>query len=208
LAGRIVPDPNAHGKVEASLMGRIEPPPGGLPVIGEIVRKGQILGYVEPSVGVVDRSQLRREVAQLTTAIRVETENLEILKQFSFVPFRDGKIYQAEQRLAGLRRERDALLPMLKVRESLTAPTDGVISTSAIPGRIIHPGEMVFDIVNPKLLWIEASAPDPATAESASHVAGASATTTPEGEALSTCRCRWGIARAWKAASAKARKAD
>ena len=61
-------------------MRRIEPPQGGLPVIGDVVRKGQILGYVEPAVGVVDRSQLRREVAQLTTAIRVETENLEILK--------------------------------------------------------------------------------------------------------------------------------
>lgn len=184
LAGRIVPDPNAHGRVESSLLGRIEPSPDGLPVIGDSVHKGQVLAYVEPAVGVVDRSQLRREVAQLTTAIRVETESLEILKQFSFVPFRDGKIYQAEERIAGLRRQREALLPMLKVRESLIASTDGVISTSAaVPGRITHPGEMVFDIVNPKQLWIEASAPDPVTAEAASHVAAASALT-PEGQML------------------------
>jgi hypothetical protein len=194
LAGRIVPDPNAHGRVESSLLGRIEPSADGLPVIGDVVHKGQILAYVEPAVGVVDRSQLRREVAQLTTAIRVETENLEILKQFSFVPFRDGKIYQSEQRLAGLRRERDALLPMLKVRESLVASTDGVISTStAVPGRITHPGEMVFDIVNPKLLWIEASAPDPVTAEAASHVAVASALT-PEGQALAVSFVGSGLA--------------
>jgi hypothetical protein len=194
LAGRIVPDPNAHGRVESSLLGRIEPSADGLPVIGDVVHKGQILAYVEPAVGVVDRSQLRREVAQLTTAIRVETENLEILKQFSFVPFRDGKIYQSEQRLAGLRRERDALLPMLKVRESLVASTDGVISTStAVPGRITHPGEMVFDIVNPKLLWIEASAPDPVTAEAASHVAVASALT-PEGQMMAVSFVGSGLA--------------
>jgi membrane fusion protein, heavy metal efflux system len=194
LAGRIVPDPNAHGRVESSLLGRIEPPPDGLPVIGDSVHKGQILGYVEPAVGVVDRSQLRREVAQLTTAIRVETENLEILKQFSFVPFRDGKIYQSEQRLAGLRREREALLPMLKVREALIASTDGVISTSAaVPGRITHPGEMVFDIVNPKQLWIEASAPDPVTAEAASHVSAASALT-PEGQMLAVSFIGSGLA--------------
>jgi hypothetical protein len=194
LAGRIVPDPNAHGRVESSLLGRIEPAPDGLPVIGDIVHKGQILAYVEPAVGVVDRSQLRREVAQLTTAIRVETENLEILKQFSFVPFRDGKIYQSEQRLAGLRREREALLPMLKVREALIASTDGVISTSAaVPGRITHPGEMVFDIVNPKQLWIEASAPDPVTAEAASHVAAASALT-PEGQILAVSFVGSGLA--------------
>lgn len=194
LAGRIVPDPNAHGHVESSLLGRIEPPPDGLPVIGDSVHKGQILGYVEPAVGVVDRSQLRREVAQLTTAIRVETENLEILKQFSFVPFRDGKIYQSEQRIAGLRRERDALLPMLKVRESLIASTDGVLSSSAaVPGRITHPGEMVFDIVNPKQLWIEASAPDPVTAEAASHVSAASALT-PEGQVLAVSFIGSGLA--------------
>jgi hypothetical protein len=184
LAGRIVPDPHAHGDVEASLLGRIEPPPAGLPVLGDTVHKGQVLGYVIPAVGVVDRTQVRREVARLTTEIRVETENLEILKQFTFVPFRDGKIYQSEQRLAGLRREREALLPMLQTQEALRAPTDGVISTStAIAGRIVHPGEKVFEIVNPKMLWVEALAPDPTTAASAQHVEKASATT-PEGQAL------------------------
>jgi hypothetical protein len=184
LAGRIVPDPNAHGRVEASLMGRIEPPPEGLAVLGAWVRRDQILGYVQPAVGVVDRTQVRRQVAELTTAIRVETENLEILKQFFFVPFRDGKIYQAEQRIAGLRRERDAILPMLQTRELLRAPTDGVISMStAIPGRIAHPGEMIYDIVNPRLLWIEASAPDATIADEASHVTTATALTT-EGQSL------------------------
>jgi len=184
LAGRIVPDPQAHGDVEASLLGRIEPPPTGMPVLGESVRKGQVLGYVIPAVGVVDRTQVRREVARLTTDIRVETENLEILKQFSFVPFRDGKIYQSEQRLAGLRREREALLPLLQTQEVLRAPTDGVISVStAIAGRIVHPGEKVFEIVNPRLLWVEASAPDPTIAQSAQKVVTASAMT-PEGQSL------------------------
>jgi biotin carboxyl carrier protein len=184
LPGRIIPDPHAHGQVEASLLGRIVPPPDGLPVVGEAVKAGQVLGFVEPSVGVVDRTEVRRKVAELTTSIRVETENLEILKQFFFVPFRDGKIYQAEQRLAGLRREREALLPLLQTQEPLRAPTDGVISDStAIPGSIVHPGDRIFEIVNSKLLWVEASAPDPATADTASRVVSASALT-PEGKRL------------------------
>jgi biotin carboxyl carrier protein len=184
LPGRIIPDPHAHGQVMASLLGRIVPPPDGLPVVGEAVKAGEILAFVEPAVGVVDRTEVRRKVAELTTAIRVETENLEILKQFWFVPFRDGKIYQAEQHLAGLRREREALLPMLQVQEPLRAPTDGVISEStAIAGSIVHPGDRIFEIVNPKLLWVEASAPDPATADDASRVLTASALT-PEGERL------------------------
>jgi len=184
LAGRIVPDRHTEADVEASLLGRIEASPTGLPVLGDIVTKGQILAYVVPAVGVVDRTQVRREVARLTTEIRVETENLDILKQFSFVPFRDGKIYQSEQRLAGLRRERETLLPLLQTQEVLRASTDGVISVStAILGAIVHPGEKIFQIVNPKALWVEAMAPDPAVAESARRVATASAVT-PEGQAL------------------------
>lgn len=184
LAGRIVPDPQNRGEVETSLMGRIEPPETGLPVIGQTVRKGEILGYVVPAVGVVDRTQVRREVARLTTDIRVETENLEILRQFSFVPFRDGKVYQSEQRIAGLRREREALLPLLQTREVLRASADGVISTSAaIAGRIVQPGTPVFTIVDPNRLWIEAFAPDPAIAANAASVQRANAST-PEGQHL------------------------
>lgn len=184
LPGRIVPDPNAHGDVEASLLGRIEPPKTGMPVLGETVRKGQILGYVAPAIGVVDRSQVRREVARLTNDIRITAESLEILKQFWFVPFRDGKVMQAEVRLEGLRREREALLPMLQTQEVLRAAIDGVISAStAINGRIVHPGEKIFEIVNPQRLWIEAVAADPEVARGTQLVHNASAVT-PEGDAL------------------------
>lgn len=184
LPGRIVPDPNAHGDVEASLLGRIEPPKTGMPVLGETVRKGQILGYVAPAIGVVDRSQVRREVARLTNEIRITAESVEILKQFWFVPFRDGKVMQAEVRLEGLRREREALLPMLQTQEVLRAAIDGVISAStAINGRIVHPGEKIFEIVNPQRLWIEAVAADPEVARGTQLVQNASAVT-PEGDAL------------------------
>jgi hypothetical protein len=195
LAGRIVADPQNRGDVEASLMGRIEPPEGGLPVLGQTVHKDDVLAYIAPSVGVVDRTQVRSEVARLTTDLRVETESLEILKQFSFVPFRDGKIYQSEQRIAGLRRQRDALLPLLDTREVLRASVDGVISTSsAIAGRIVHPGEAVFTIVSPEKLWIEASAPDPSIAENAGRVRQASATT-PEGQTLALTFVGSGLAQ-------------
>lgn len=184
LPGRIVPDPNAHGDVEASLIGRIEAPRTGLPVLGEEVKQGQILGYVNPSVGVVDRTQVRREVARLTNDIRLTAESLELMKQFWFVPFRDGKIIQSEMRLEGLRRERASLLPMLQTQEALRASTDGVISVSnAINGRIVHPGDKIFEIVNPNRLWVEAIAADPDVAKTAAQVDAAVAVT-PEGQSL------------------------
>ncbi len=184
LNGRIIPDPQAHGQVEAGLLGRIEPPETGMPVLGDEVRKGQVLGYVVPVVGVVDRSQVRREVARLTHEIRQTAESIEMMKQFSFVPFREGKIIQMEIRLDGLRQERAALLPMLKTQEFLRSPIDGVIaSTTAVAGRVAQPGEMVFDIVNPKLLWVEATVPDPMIASEAAPGTTATART-PEGQTL------------------------
>jgi membrane fusion protein, heavy metal efflux system len=184
LNGRIVPDPQAHGQVEAGLLGRIEPPETGMPVLGDTVRKGQILGYIVPVVGVVDRSQVRREVARLTHEIRQTAESIEMMKQFSFVPFREGKIIQMQIRLDGLRQERAALLPMLKTQEFLRSPIDGVIaSTTAVAGRVAQPGEMVFDIVNPKLLWVEATVPDPMIASEAAPGTTATART-PEGQTL------------------------
>lgn len=184
LPGRIIPDPNAHGDVETSLTGRIEAPKTGLPVLGDTVKQGQVLGYVTPSVGVVDRTQVRREVARITNEIRITAESLELMKQFWFVPFRDGKIIQSEMRLEGLRRERSALLPMLQTQEVLRASTDGVISVSnAINGRIVHPGEKIFEIVNPNRLWVEAIAADPDVAKTAAAVDAAVAMT-PEGQTL------------------------
>ena len=184
MSGRIVPNAHTHGRVESSQLGRFEPPEAGLPVLGDKVTKGQLLGWVVPAVSVVDRSQVRREVARLTTDIRVQTETLEIIKQFSFVPFRDGKIYQAEQTLAGLRRERAALLPLLQTREALRAATSGVISAAnAVAGRMVNPGELIYDIVDPSDLWVEATASDPAAASDAASGKAASALT-PEQQLL------------------------
>ena len=140
LAGRIVPDPRAHGHVEAILAGRIAAPPTGLPVLGDRVAKDQVLGFISPVVALADRTHTLREVVRLTAELRIEAEGLEWLKQFSFVPFRDGKIYQSQARIDGLRQERAALLPMLDRREVLRAPVAGVISRSlAVEGAMVHP---------------------------------------------------------------------
>ncbi|MFN3593319.1 MAG: hypothetical protein ACK4TK_01370 [Thiobacillaceae bacterium] len=40
---RVVADPNAGGRVQASQRGRLEPGPHGLPVLGQRVRKGEVL---------------------------------------------------------------------------------------------------------------------------------------------------------------------
>lgn len=184
LSGRIVPGAHSHGIVQASQGGRFEAPEAGLPVLGDRVTEGQLLGLVVPSAAGVDRQEVRRELERLSTEIRVQTETLEILKQGSFMPFRDGSIAQAQQTLAGLRHEREAKLQLLAVHEPLRAPTSGVISlATAVAGRMVAPGEVVFEIIDPGDLWVQASAADPLSATEAAGVRAASALT-PEGQAL------------------------
>ena len=51
LAGRVVMDPNAGGRIQSSIAGRLEAAPKGVPGIGQVVRKGEGLAYVMPTVG-------------------------------------------------------------------------------------------------------------------------------------------------------------
>ena len=44
--GRVIADPNAGGRVQATQPGRIEPGPKGLPMLGEQVSKGQVLAHL------------------------------------------------------------------------------------------------------------------------------------------------------------------
>jgi cobalt-zinc-cadmium efflux system membrane fusion protein len=46
LPARVLQDPNASGRVQASHGGRIEPGPKGLPMAGQAVRRGDVLAYL------------------------------------------------------------------------------------------------------------------------------------------------------------------
>ena len=56
LFGKVMMDPNAGGKVQPTVAGRVEPGPRGLPSLGQAVRKGEVLA-VCPPVGGRDRAR-------------------------------------------------------------------------------------------------------------------------------------------------------
>ena len=68
LAGTVVMDPNAGGKVQAVLAGRLEAGPKGLPGVGQAVRKGEVLAYVVPTAGAIERSNQLAQQAELRAA--------------------------------------------------------------------------------------------------------------------------------------------
>lgn len=176
LIGQIVPDPNSSGLVQALLPGRIEAPDTGFPAIGARVKKGDILGYIVPQVQVVDRSDIRQTQADLDRQIELAEAKLKRIEPLKGSAVPAGQVIDAKIDLESLRKRRAAIKPVLGDREQLTAPVDGVLAqANVVSGQVIEAQTLLFQIVDPANLWVEALAYDPATAASI-EVSGKQAT--------------------------------
>ena len=170
LAGTVVMDPNAGGKVQAVLAGRLEAGPKGLPGVGQAVRKGEVLAYVVPTAGAIERSNQLAQQAELRAARDLAARRVARLTELAdTVPRKD--IEAAESELHSLTQRLGAVGAGLATRDALVAPVSGVIaSANAVAGQVVDARELVFEVVDPSRLRIEALAYDPAQAQS---VAGA-----------------------------------
>ena len=171
LAGTVVMDPNAGGKVQAALAGRLEAGPQGLPLPGQSVKKGQVLAYVVPTAGALERSGQLAQQAELRAAKELAQRRLARLRELADTVARKD-IEAAESELQSLTARLAAVGAGLRQRDALVAPVSGVIASSnAVAGQVLDAREQVFEVVDPARLRIEALAYDPAQAQ---DVAGAS----------------------------------
>ncbi len=161
IVGRVIADPTSGGRVQSAQAGRIEPPEGGLPVLGQRVTRGQVLAYVTPVITTVEAGGLREQIAELNSGIAIAEQRVVRLSQLEgSVPKRE--IDDAKRELDGLRRRRQALAPALVDRESVRASASGVISVAnVVGGQIVEAREILYEIVDPAKLWVEAIAYDP-----------------------------------------------
>lgn len=161
LAGRVVMDPNAGGKVQATAAGRIDPGPRGLPAVGQSVRKGEVLAYVVPSTAPLERSNQAAQLAELRAARALAERRLARLRELAdTVPRKE--IEAAEAELASLSARAGAVGAGLSGKEALVAPVAGLIASShVVAGQVIDARELAYEIVDPSRLGIEALTFDP-----------------------------------------------
>ncbi len=165
LIGKVIGNPNASGLVQAGQVGRIRPGPGGLPEIGMRVRKGQPLGVLMPSLTTVERGQLESQLAELRSEIIYKELSLARMRDFPIVPFRTGRMLALRLELDGLRKRRDLLISGIDNHEMLMSPMDGVISRADIvSGQLVHAGDTLWQVVDPRRMRIEAIAFDESVA--------------------------------------------
>ena len=175
LAGRVVMDPNAGGKVQPMAAGRIEAGPKGLPVMGQRVHKGEVLAYVTAATAAIERSSQAAQIAELRAARTLADKRLLRLRDLSdTVPRKE--IEAVESEASSLAARIAALSAAVGAREAMVAPVSGVIAAAyAVAGQVVDARELVYEVVDPAQLDVEALAFDTALASdvaSASMVVG------------------------------------
>ncbi len=164
LNAKVLMDPNAGGKVQPMNAGRIEAGPRGLPSPGQAVRMGEVLAYVLPSATPIERSNQAAQLAELRAAKALADKRVARLTELSdTVPRKD--IESAQSEATSLAERIAAVSGGLSNREALVAPVSGVVASAhAVAGQVVDARELVFEIVDPSRLRIEALSFDPALA--------------------------------------------
>jgi membrane fusion protein, heavy metal efflux system len=164
LSAKVLMDPNAGGKVQPLNAGRVEPGPRGLPNPGQVVRKGEVLAYVVPSAAPIERSNQAAQLAELRAAKALADKRIARLQELTdTVPRKE--IEAAESDAASLAARIAAVGGGLSTREALLAPVSGVIASAhVVAGQVVDARELIFEIVDPSRLRIEALAFDAAIA--------------------------------------------
>src|SRR5262245_28537610 len=176
LIGRVIGDPNRTSLVQSIHGGRVLPLEGGLPRIGQSVRKGEVLAQVDPYLPLADRTTISEktgEIEQLIAIAEAKLRRMRPLAESNALP--RNQVADIETELAGLRARREVIRNTRTEPELLRAPTDGVItSAKVVPGQVVQAQDILFQIVDPGGLWVEAlvyGAVDPASLADATAVA-------------------------------------
>ena len=164
LNGRVQGDPNAGGRVQTTQTGRLVPGPKGLPALGQRVGKGEVLGFIEPAIAAVERGNQSAQLADLRAQLDTAQTRLTRLAQLEgAVPQKD--IDNARIDVEGLKARVAAVGGSLSGRDTLRAPVSGVVSLAgAVAGQVVEARDVVFEIIDPARLMVEALAYEPGAA--------------------------------------------
>lgn len=160
LIGRVIPDPDRNGLVQSTVRGRLVPGADGLPVLGQVVKAGDVLALVEPAFEPIDASDVRQTAGDLEQRIAVLEAQLERRRQLvrKNVASR-ATLQDLEIEIAGLQARRRQLEESRNRPEKLVSPVSGVVAdVRVVSGQVVERADTLFHIVDPGRLWVEALA--------------------------------------------------
>jgi hypothetical protein len=168
FVGRVITDPNRSGLVQSINGGRVIAPEQGLPRLGQVISKGEVLASVEPPMALADQTTISErtgEIEQMIAVAEAKLRRLRAMAEHQVVP--QGLVVETEAELEGLYRRREVVREIRIAPEVLRAPIDGVVAIShVVAGQVVHAEDVLFQVVDPNTLWVEAydyGDTDPAT---------------------------------------------
>lgn len=172
-AGEIVPAAGRAAFVAAPIGGLIQVDgAGNAPAPGQWVERGQVLVILTPALGEAGSAyaQARRELRD------AEGEYARATRLYAVEAAPRRRLHEAESRLQAAR---EALAGIAGAGDStgqlpIRAPIAGVVASRRVtPGSRVAPGDLLFSIVDPAVVWLEVHVPV-ARAARLSAAAGAS----------------------------------
>lgn len=164
LPARVISDPNAGGRVQTTIGGKVEPGPQGLPFAGRPVRRGDVLAVIVHHAEPLALASQQAQLAELRGARAVAEQRVQRLKGLEgTVPRKE--IDAAVTELDSLKARERAIGASVGAKEQLVAPLSGVIARAdVIAGQVVEPKDVLFEVVDPTRVMVEATTPDPALA--------------------------------------------
>lgn len=175
LNGKVIPDPNTGGRVQATFAGSVMPGPKGMPMPGRKVAKGEVLAWLRPVASAIERGNQQAQLAELEAQLAIADGRVKRFEQLEgAVPQKEIEAARIER--GALQQRRAFVGASINAAEPLLAPAAGVISAShhLVAGQVVDAREVLFEIVDPERLAVEALSYDPgigATLISASALA-------------------------------------
>jgi biotin carboxyl carrier protein len=178
LVGRVVPDPNAFGRVQAVRDGRIEAPGEGFPHLGQSVTQGEVLAVLMPTLSSFEEASLREKLAQIERDMQALVPRADAIGQVNpNMPMGDaaaGVLQELQIQSQGLRRQQELIKAALEQKIEIKAPIAGVIARAEVTaGQVVAARDVLFEVVNRSEAMVEAFS----FAPSGEEIAGASGIT-------------------------------
>lgn len=160
LNGKVIADPETGGRVQATFAGSIVPGPKGMPVVGRKVAKGEVLAFLRPVGGAIERGNQRAQLAELDAQLGIADGRVRRFEQLEgAVPQKEIDAARIER--GALQKRRTFVSASINTAVPLLAPASGVISaTQIVAGQVVDARETLFEIIDPARLAVEALAYD------------------------------------------------
>lgn len=161
LAAEVIPDPSHSARIASIERGLLMPPPGGFKRIGETVRRGDVVAVVDPMMETAELIHRRAMMASTEQELIINEQAMEQLgmRMKNQVALSTSNLYQ--KNLMGDRERLEGKLRSVRAsiasKVTLRAPVSGEISQARVQiGALVEPGDLVYEILDPARLWVEA----------------------------------------------------